>query len=112
MKFSQKYSCTIFFILLLLFFKGFSQKRDSLWNVWADSSILRVDRNNAIDRLAWSFMESNLDSAFTLGILLFDSAKLVEDKIWMSKALNIKGGSKYFKANYYSALLALSLMNI
>ena len=106
MKFSQKYSCTIFFILLLLFFKGFSQKRDSLWNVWADSSILRVDRNNAIDRLAWSFMESNLDSAFTLGILLFDSAKLVEDKIWMSKALNIKGASKYFKANYSSALLA------
>ena len=106
MKFIQKFTSTIFFILLFLFFKGAPQKRDSLWDIWADSSILREDRNNAIDRLAWSFMESNLDSAYTLGILLLDSAKLVEDKMWMSKALNIKGASKYFKANYSSALLA------
>ena len=77
-----------------------------MWDSWSDSSIARADRNDAIDQLAWSFMGSDLDSAHALGVVLLDSAKSVKDKRWVSKALNIIGASKYFKANYSSALQA------
>jgi serine phosphatase RsbU (regulator of sigma subunit)/Tfp pilus assembly protein PilF len=103
MRFILRYSYTILLILILCL-NGFGQKSDSLWAIWSDSSVESVDRNEAIDQLAWSFMGSDLDSAYLLGETLFDSARSVDDKRWMSKALNIKGASKYFKANYSSAL--------
>ncbi len=96
----------IVFLIPFLCFIGFGQKTDSLWAVWSDTSQSSNNRQESIDQLAWGFMGSDLDSAYVLGEILFDYATSIEDKKWMSKALNVTGVSKYFKANYSSALLA------
>ncbi|MDG2343607.1 MAG: tetratricopeptide repeat protein, partial [Flavobacteriales bacterium] len=85
-------------------FNAIAQTKDSLWKVWSDTSQPSKLRKQAINELAWGFMGSDLDSAHALGELLYEYAKGLGDKKWMSKALNAKGASKYFKANYSSAL--------
>ena len=91
---------------LFLSFNAIAQDKDSLWNVWSDTTQSSKLRKQAIDDLSWGFMGSDLDSAYELGELLYEYAKGLGDKKWMSKALNAKGASMYFKANYSLALQA------
>ena len=101
--------CFKFYFVLFCFqftcYVGYNQKSDSLWKVWSDKTKSEINRLNAINDLAWDLMGSDLDSSFSLGEIQFNYAKSINEKKWMSKALNIKGSSKYFKANYSTALL-------
>ena len=82
MKFKFRNTFLVIFALFLSF-NGIAQTKDSLWKVWSDTSQSSKLRKQAINELAWGFMGSDLDSAYTLGELLYEYAKGLGDKKWI-----------------------------
>jgi len=71
----------------------FGQKNlDSLLSVWEDQSQHDTTRLNALDNFIWKgYLFTQPDSAFYLADLQYQFAKAKDLKIWIAKALRIKG---------------------
>ncbi len=92
-------------ILLLLLFTpstGFSQsKLDSLKHAWEDSSHPDTLRMQALYQLVKEgYHKQNLDSALLLSQTLFVFAETRGNKIWMAKALHLKGYAHFYWRGY------------
>ena len=78
---------------------------DSLFGVWNDESKADSCRLKAMDKISWDgYLYSKPDSAFYYSQLEYDFALKVDNKKYMSKALNTQGALFYFEYNYEKAL--------
>lgn len=98
-----------FFLFLFVFFSsiGFAQQKNapsSLWNAWSNKSNSDTVRVTAIDDLAWSYLNINLDSAFIFSELELKFAKDKKLKKWEALALNTQGLICRYKGDNLQAL--------
>ena len=78
---------------------------DSLWGVWNDKSQPDTNRLKALDKIAWDgYLFTQPDSAYYFAQLQYDFAKSVNNKKWMSTALQTQGVSFYFRGDYAKAI--------
>ncbi|MAO31933.1 MAG: hypothetical protein CL824_00365 [Crocinitomicaceae bacterium] len=91
----------LFFCLFLLPFFTYSQvNKDSLLNVWKNSS-KNKERLNAVNKLIWNvYMVTQPDSAFYYANLQYNLAKKIGDEKSMAKSIEGQGVSKAQKGNY------------
>jgi tetratricopeptide (TPR) repeat protein len=79
-------------------------KKDSLWNVWNDTSAPDTNRLKAIQALTWPMLNVNLDSAYLLAKMQLDFARKVNHRKWISRALYNIGAQYYLKSDYQQAI--------
>jgi tetratricopeptide (TPR) repeat protein len=77
---------------------------DSLKKIWYAKSNHDTTRMRALFNLGWDgYLFSNPDSAFYFGKKLFEFAKTKKDTNYMTSALNLMGGAKYFQGDFKAA---------
>ncbi|HEY3387135.1 MAG TPA: tetratricopeptide repeat protein, partial [Saprospiraceae bacterium] len=99
-------------IIAILFFlsgivapKGFAQtNKDSLWNVWNNSSEPDTNRLKAIQRLTWPMLNVNLDSALLLANQQLEFATEKNVRFWIGKAYYNIATCYYYKGDYVRSL--------
>ena len=94
--------CACFFTILMN--ASGQVKKDSLWNVWNDTSAPDTNRLKAIQALTWPMLNVNLDSAYLLAKMQLDFAKKVNHRKWIARALYNIGAQYYLKSDYQQAI--------
>ena len=98
----------LIFLIHFLVFGNFTisqENLDSLFGVWNDESKADTSRLNAMYNIAWNgYLFTKPDSAFYYAQLEYEFAQKVDNKNYMSHALNTQGVSFYLKSNYEKAL--------
>ena len=94
-------------VFFMSFFSGVKAQvnLDSLFGVWNDETKADTSRLKAIHKIAWNgYLFSQPDSAFYYAQLEYDFALKVDNKKYMSQALNTQGVSFAVRGNYEKAL--------
>ena len=94
-------------VFFMSFFSGIKAQvnLDSLFGVWNDESKADTSRLKAIYKISWDgYLFSQPDSAFYYAEVMYDFALKVNNKKYISNALNIQGASFYIRSNYEKAL--------
>ena len=96
-------------LLIVLLCMGFTAvpavNLDSLWGVWNDKTQPDTNRLKAMHKIAWDwYLYSQPDSAYYYAGLFYDLAAAIDNKKWMSYALNTQGISFDIRSNYEQAL--------
>ena len=98
----------IIFLIHFLLFGNFTISQvnlDSLFGVWKDETKSDTSRLKAIHKIAWhGYLFSQPDSAFYFAQLEYDFSLKVDNKKYMSSALNTQGISFHLRGNYEKAL--------
>jgi len=81
-----------------------AQNIDSLWKVYSNKNQADTIRLQAIQKIAWSYVFNNPDTAFVLAQQELQFAQDKQQKKWQAKAFNIMGVSFLNKSNYPKAL--------
>jgi len=92
-----------YYLLLLLFLLSLgstAQKKDSLWQVWTDQSANDTIRFEALTSLYWNICYSYPDSAFVIAELIHSQAINRNNKLYLAKALKLKGIIKDVQGEY------------
>lgn len=106
---------TFFFILLFSSSISAQINRDSLLEIWANTSLADTTRLKSIQKLAVFFINSHPDSSLFFANLELKYSVKVNNKKWQSKALNVIGNvfimkSEYKKAfDYFQKCLVLAI---
>ena len=78
---------------------------DSLWGVWNDKSQADTNRLKALHDIAWyGYLYTQPDSAFYFAQLQYNFAESVNNKKWMSYALNMQGVLFSLRGDYAKAI--------
>src|SRR5690606_22219280 len=72
-------------------------RKDSLWQVWNDTSQPDTNRLKAIQALTWPMLTKDLDSVFLLASRQLDFARQVNNDRWIGKALYNIATHYYYK---------------
>lgn len=96
----------IFTIICCTFYTHAQINKDSLWNIWSDTSKPDTARLKSIHTIAKSneYKNNKPDSAFYFAQLQYDFAKKVNNTDYMAKANNTKGVVNMYKGNFSEAL--------
>lgn len=99
----MKYKLLLIYLLVFSAI-SFGQKADSLWNVFNDTSQADTSRLMSIDRIAFSLLRTNPDSAIKISQIELQFAIKTKQKKYQGWAFNSLGAS-YFNQNKYSSAL-------
>ena len=97
------------FIYLLLLLISFSSKAqvnlDSLWTVWNDKTQEDTNRLKAMHDIAWDgYLLAQSDSSYYFAQLEYDFAEYVNNKKYMSDALNVQGLSLLYLGDFAKSI--------